>query len=115
MPYLERNGVRLHYEDNGPSGEEAAPVLITHGYASSTRAWTGQAQSLGKRYRIITWDMRGHADSDSPGDQAQYSEAETVADMAAILDHLGIEKAVISGLSLGGALGVRALRVRLER
>ena len=102
MPYLTRDGVRIHYEDNG----SGPPVLITHGYGSSTRAWAGQAKTLSDAYRIITWDMRGHADSDSPDDPAQYSEAETVADIAAILDHLGIEKAVISGLSLGGYMSL---------
>jgi pimeloyl-ACP methyl ester carboxylesterase len=102
MPYLTRDGVRIHYEDNG----HGDPVLITHGYASSTRAWDGQAKTLGKTHRIVTWDMRGHADTDSPEDPAQYSEKATVEDMAAILDHLGIEKAVISGLSLGGYMSL---------
>jgi pimeloyl-ACP methyl ester carboxylesterase len=111
MPYLTRDGVRIHYEDNG-SGD---PVLITHGYASSTRAWDGQAKTLGKQYRIVTWDMRGHADTDSPDAQEQYSEAATVEDMAAILDHLGIEKAVISGLSLGGYMSLAFYLAHPER
>src|SRR5690606_32356768 len=57
-------------------------------------------------YRVITWDMRGHGQSDSPEDQAAYSEAATVADMAAILDACGIERAVIGGLSLGGYMSL---------
>ena len=98
MPFLDRDGVRLHYEVAG-----AGPaVLITHGYASSTRAWTGQAEAFRERHKVITWDMRGHADSDSPPDPACYSEAHTVEDVAAILRACGETRAVISGLSLGG-------------
>ena len=102
MPYITRDGVRIHYEEAG----SGPPVLITHGYSSSTRAWEGQAKSLSDTYRIITWDMRGHAETDSPEEQEKYSEAATVDDMAALLDHLGIEKAVISGLSLGGYMSL---------
>lgn len=102
MPYIEREGVQIHYEAAG----SGPPVLITHGFGSSTKAWEGQAETLSDAYRIITWDMRGHAGTDSPVDPAQYSEAATVDDMAAILDHLGIEKAVIGGLSLGGYMSL---------
>ena len=102
MPYIEREGVQIHYEAAG----SGPPVLITHGFGSSTKAWEGQAETLSDAYRIITWDMRGHAGTDSPVDPAQYSEAATVDDMAAILDHLGIENAVIGGLSLGGYMSL---------
>ena len=102
MPYIEREGVQIHYEAAG----SGPPVLITHGFGSSTKAWEGQAETLSDAYRIITWDMRGHAGTDSPADPAQYSEAATVDDMAAILNHLGIEKAVIGGLSLGGYMSL---------
>jgi len=102
MPYIEREGVQIHYEAAG----SGPPELITHGFGSSTKAWEGQAETLSDAYRIITWDMRGHAGTDSPVDPAQYSEAATVDDMAAILDHLGIEKAVIGGLSLGGYMSL---------
>ena len=102
MPYIEREGVQIHYEAAG----SGPPVLITHGFGSSTKAWEGQAETLSDAYRIITWDMRGHAGTDSPVDPAQYSEAATVDDMAAILNHLGIEKAVIGGLSLGGYMSL---------
>jgi pimeloyl-ACP methyl ester carboxylesterase len=98
MPFLDRDGVKIHYEiaGSGPA------VLITHGYSSSARAWEGQVEALKGDYTVIIWDMRGHAQSDSPDDPALYSEAHTVADMAAILGACGVSKAVISGLSLGG-------------
>src|SRR5581483_1243498 len=57
-------------------------------------------------YRMITWDMRGHGLSDSPTDTAEYTEAKTVEDMAAILDACDVEQAVIGGLSLGGYMSL---------
>jgi len=102
MPFLERDGVRIFYEAAG----EGPPVLLSHGYSATSRMWRGQVEVLAPRYRIITWDMRGHGQSDSPDDPALYSEAATVADMAAILDALGIDTAVIGGLSLGGYMSL---------
>lgn len=102
MPFVERDGVRIFYEAAG----EGPPVLLSHGYSATSRMWRGQVEALAPRYRIITWDMRGHGQSDSPGDPALYSEAATVADMAAILDALGIDTAVIGGLSLGGYMSL---------
>ena len=102
MPKLNRNGVELYYEVRG----EGVPVLLSHGYSASADMWKGQLEPFAKRYRLITWDMRGHGRTDYPEDLAAYSEAETVADMAAILDAVGARKAVIGGLSLGGYMSL---------
>jgi pimeloyl-ACP methyl ester carboxylesterase len=111
MPKLNRNGVELYYEVHG----KGVPVLLTHGYGSSSHMWAGQTEPFSKDYQLITWDMRGHGKSDYPDDQAQYSEAETVADMAAILDALGHRKAVIGGLSLGGYMSLAFHLVHPDR
>jgi pimeloyl-ACP methyl ester carboxylesterase len=55
---------------------------------------------------LVTWDMRGHGRSDSPDDPARYSAEATVDDMAALLDAVGAERAVIGGLSLGGYMSL---------
>ena len=92
------NGIGIEYQDGG-----AGPaVLLGHGYSATGRMWDGQRATLGDRYRIVSWDMRGHGQSESPADPAQYSVAVTVADMRALLQHCGIERAVVGGLSLGG-------------
>jgi pimeloyl-ACP methyl ester carboxylesterase len=77
-------------------------VLLSHGYSATTAMWRGQVEAFSGDYRIIAWDMRGHGQSDSPDDPAEYSEAKTVEDVAAILRECGEERAVIGGLSLGG-------------
>ena len=80
MPTINRDGVNIYYEDHGTG----PAILLSHGYSSTTRMWTGQVEALQDRYRIITWDMRGHGQSDSPDEPNAYSEAATVDDMAAI-------------------------------
>ena len=102
MPKLNRDGVELYYEVHG----EGPPVLLTHGYSSSSHMWEGQVAPFAKHFKLITWDMRGHGKSDYPHDQGQYTEAATVADMAAILDAVGAKTAVIGGLSLGGYMSL---------
>jgi pimeloyl-ACP methyl ester carboxylesterase len=102
MPKLNRNGVELYYEVHG----EGTPVLLTHGYSSSSHMWEGQVGPFSKHYKLIIWDMRGHGHTDYPENQSAYTEAETVADMAAILDTVGAKTAVIGGLSLGGYMSL---------
>jgi pimeloyl-ACP methyl ester carboxylesterase len=102
MPKLNRDGVELYYEVHG----DGPPVLLTHGYSASADMWAGQIAPFSKHYKLITWDMRGHGRTDYPDDPAKYSEAETVADMAAILDAVGARTAVIGGLSLGGYMSL---------
>jgi pimeloyl-ACP methyl ester carboxylesterase len=96
------NGIEIDYEDSG----RGRPILLSHGYSATRRMWSGQHRALGDRYRVISWDMRGHGQTDSPDDPAQYSHALTVADMKALLEHLGIQRAVIGGLSLGGTMSL---------
>src|SRR5687768_7614506 len=92
------NGIEIEYQDGG----RGPAVLLGHGYSATGRMWDGQRAALGDRHRVVSWDMRGHGQTDSPPDPAQYSTALIVADMRALLQHLGIERAVIGGLSLGG-------------
>ena len=92
------NGIEIDYQDTG----RGRPVLLSHGYSATRRMWDGQHRALGDRYRVISWDMRGHGQTETLDDPAQYSADLTIADMRALLGHLGIERAVIGGLSLGG-------------
>ena len=96
------NGIQIEYQDGG----SGPAVLLTHGYSATGRMWDGQRQALGYRYRIISWDMRGHGQTDSPADPTQYSHALTVADMRALLQHHGVTRAVVGGLSLGGTMSL---------
>jgi pimeloyl-ACP methyl ester carboxylesterase len=105
MPYLDRAGTRIYYEiTEGPAGQ--TPLLLSHGYGASSGMWRPNVAALAAVRPVITWDMRGHGRSDSPDDPAQYGHAACVADMAALLDAAGTERAVLGGLSLGGFLSL---------
>jgi pimeloyl-ACP methyl ester carboxylesterase len=107
MPTIDRNGIAIHFEVHG-----AGPaILLTHGYSATLRMWDGQVEALAKDHSLILWDMRGHGQSDSPQTDSAYSEALTIEDMAALLDHLRCRRAVVGGLSLGGYMSL-AFHVR---
>jgi pimeloyl-ACP methyl ester carboxylesterase len=102
VPSIDRAGVSIHYEDHG----SGPPILLSRGYGATMRMWDGQLAAFADHWRLILWDMRGHGQSDDPRDPALYSQALSVADMGAILDACGVERAIIGGLSLGGVMSL---------
>ena len=111
MPKIDRDGVKIHYEVYG----SGTPLLLTHGYSSTAAMWQGQIAALSKNHKLVLWDMRGHGQSDYPDDPKAYSEALTVADMAALLDAVGANSAIVGGLSLGGYMSLAFYRAHPER
>ena len=111
MPKLNRDGINIYYEVHG----SGPVILLTHGYSATAQMWKGQIEPLTKKHTLVTWDMRGHGQSDYPADQSAYSEEATVGDMAAILDAVGAKKAIIGGLSLGGYMSLAFYRIHPER
>ncbi len=102
MAILDRDGVRIYYETHG----SGPALLLTHGYSATSQMWRPQIEALSREHTLILWDMRGHGQSDSPADDALYSERLTTQDMAALLDELGFATGVIGGLSLGGYMSL---------
>ena len=98
MPSVSIDGVRLSYEEAG----QGTPLVFVHEFAGSARSWQPQVQALARRYRTIAFDARGYPPSDVPGDPAAYSPAHAVGDIRGLLDHLGIARAHVCGLSMGG-------------
>lgn len=111
MPKLNRDGIQIYYEVHG----DGPVVLLTHGYSATAQMWKGQIAPLSRAHRLVLWDMRGHGQSDYPQDLSAYSEEATVGDMLALLDHLGAQKAVVGGLSLGGYMSMAFYRAHPER
>ena len=106
MPKLDRDGVNIYYEVHG----SGPPLLLTHGYSSTSAMWHGQVEALSKNHTLLLWDIRGHGQSDYPDNDAAYSEDLTVADMAALLDKIGAATAIVGGLSLGGYMSLAFYR-----
>ena len=111
MPKLVRDGVALYYEVHG----SGPALLLTHGFSATSQMWRGQVEVLARQHTVILWDMRGHGESDYPMDLAAYSEAHTVADMAALLDAVGAQQAIVGGLSLGGYMSLAFHRLHPAR
>jgi pimeloyl-ACP methyl ester carboxylesterase len=111
MPTLDRDGVKVHYEIHG----EGPVILLSHGYSATSEMWRGQIAALSRRHKLIVWDMRGHGQTDYPEDPSEYSEEKTVADMAALLDAVGSDSAIVGGLSLGGYMSLAFYLAHPER
>ncbi|HEU5017380.1 MAG TPA: alpha/beta hydrolase [Pseudolabrys sp.] len=99
MPYATTpDNVKLYYEEVG----QGTPIVFVHEFASDHRGWEPQMREFGKRYRCIAYSARGYIPSDVPSDPGVYTYKHVMADCIAVLDHLGIDKAHLIGLSMGG-------------
>jgi pimeloyl-ACP methyl ester carboxylesterase len=105
VPDVVVDGVAIHY-DATPPRPGRVPLVLTHGYASSAHMWAANLDALGRDRQVITWDVRGHGASASPPRPEEYTRDASVADLAAVLDAAGAERAVVGGLSLGGYLSL---------
>jgi 3-oxoadipate enol-lactonase len=112
MPYAEVNGQRIRYDDSGGDG----PVLIlSHGFLMDREMFLPQVDALAGEFRVVTWDERGFGETEFDG--APFTYWDSASDCLGLLDHLGVERAVLGGMSQGGFLSMRAallapLRVR---
>ncbi|MGH6968353.1 MAG: alpha/beta fold hydrolase [Stellaceae bacterium] len=99
MPFaVADDGVRLHYEEVG----YGRPLIFVHEFGGDLRSWEPQLRHFGRTYRCIAFNARGYPPSDVPEDVARYSVERAADDIAAVLDHLGIDRAHVVGLSMGG-------------
>jgi pimeloyl-ACP methyl ester carboxylesterase len=81
---------------------DGPPVVLLHGLACGQRMWFHQVRALRSRFRVITYDQRGHGGTDTPAAANGYSAALLARDLVGFLDALEIERAAIVGFSLGG-------------
>jgi len=85
--------------------------VLAYGIGGNTTMWDVNVPGLAARHRLILWEPRGHARSDAPADPAKYSFQRWALDLKAVLDHLGLRRAHLGGLSLGAGIVTRfALR-----
>jgi pimeloyl-ACP methyl ester carboxylesterase len=95
---IDSNGLRLYVEETGTG----TPIVFVHEFAGDCRSWEPQVRYLSRRYRCITYNARGYPPSDVPEDPDQYSATHAVNDLANVVLQLGLDKAHIVGLSMGG-------------
>ncbi|MBV1798663.1 alpha/beta fold hydrolase [Siccirubricoccus sp. G192] len=98
MPYAPSEGARLYYEEAGTGH----PIIFVHEFGADHREWEDQMRFFSREYRCIAYAARGYTPSDVPEDPALYGQEHAVNDIAAVLRHLGIPRAHVAGLSMGG-------------
>lgn len=103
MPTERLNGIQIYWQERG----DGFPVVMTHGLGDCAELWDPLAEALAGRYRVVSWDMRGHYRTEAPDDLALYTQDIVVEDLRALCDHLGIQRAVFGGHSLGGYTALR--------
>lgn len=96
--YAEVNGTRLYYDVSG----DGPPLVLVHGRGLDRRMWDDQLAPLAERFRVIRYDVRAHGRSALPG-ETPFRHAD---DLRALLDRLGVERADVVGLSMGGRIAV---------
>jgi pimeloyl-ACP methyl ester carboxylesterase len=109
MPYVEREGQRVFFEESG----SGPPVVLGHSFLCSGKMWEKQVPALAETHRVVNIDFRGHGRSGEVS--SRISLYDLVDDTLAVLDHLGIERAVWAGLSIGGMVAMRAALVAPQR
>lgn len=111
MPFVDANGIRLHYEAVG----SGPPVVFCHEYASDARAWEAQLRFFGSRYRAIAYNGRGYPPSTVPQDDSDWLHHHLINDLAGLLDALDIERAHIVGQATGGNVALNFAIAHPER
>lgn len=92
------DGVDLYYEVTG----SGVPIVFVHEFAGDMQSWEYQVRHFARWYRCLAFNARGYPPSAVPADVSSYSQDRAVADIVTVMDHAGIDRAHIVGLSMGG-------------
>jgi pimeloyl-ACP methyl ester carboxylesterase len=105
VPYARSSdGIKLYYEEHGRTG---TPLVLAYGIGGNADMWDVNVPALAAAHRLILWEPRGHARSESPEDPALYSFSRWALDLKDVLDHLRLRRAHVGGLSLGAGIATR--------
>jgi 3-oxoadipate enol-lactonase len=111
MKFVKANGLAIHYLDQGR--RDAPPVVFINSLGCDLRIWTEVAAILAPEFRVITYDNRGHGLSESGPDRCEM--ADYAHDLMGLLDRVGVGRATIVGLSIGGMIAQEFYRQRPDR
>ena len=96
--FVDSDGVKIHYVTAG----EGPLVVLLHGFPDFWYTWRQQMPALARHFKVVAVDLRGYNKSDQPEGVENYSIEKLVADVKAVIDHMGAEKATIVGHDWGG-------------
>lgn len=103
------NGITLAFSDQGTG----LPLVFLHAFPLNRTMWSEQEHALSSQFRVITIDLRGHGESDSP--LWRYSLDQAADDVCGLLDHLSIRHTIVVGLSMGGYIAFAFYRKYADR
>ncbi len=101
MASIDSKGVQIYYEDFG----SGMPIVFVHGLGIDRRIFNYQVEALKDKFRLVTFDLRGHGKSDAP--ETGYSYNHFAEDLKNLIEHLDLKDFHLVGLSMGGAVAVR--------
>ena len=110
MSFASINNQKIYFEDSGGNGP---PVILGHGFLMDHEMFAPQIAALAPEFRLITWDERGFGKTEFDGKPFTYWDS--ARDCLDLLDHLGIRRAVVGGMSQGGYLSLRVALTAPER
>ncbi len=102
MPVCQVGDININYRVYG----KGFPLVLIHPFSASLEFWAPQIEKLSPGYQVIACDVRGHGLSSAPAGEDNYTLDILVEDLHHLLEHLGVAKACIGGLSLGGAITI---------
>jgi pimeloyl-ACP methyl ester carboxylesterase len=102
--FLKRAGVRLAHFETGPANPRTPPLVLVNGWTGDHRIFTPQIAHFGQTRRVVAINLRGHGDSDAP--KQDYTMAGFADDIAWQCEQLGLQRPVVIGHSLGGAIAL---------
>lgn len=105
------NNLTVGYTDEGP--DNAPTIIFIHGFPFNRAMWTAQVEMLKDSFRVISYDVRGHGESDIGS--TQFSINLFVGDLIHFMDTLNIKATVVCGLSMGGYIALRAMELHPTR
>jgi pimeloyl-ACP methyl ester carboxylesterase len=116
MPNVAVNGTEISYADTGGDGPV---VVLSHGILMDQSMFAAQVEALAPEFRVIVWDQRGHgADQRGQGGtpaRGPFSYWDSARDLLGLLDHAGVQRAVLGGTSQGGFVSLRAALLAPDR
>lgn len=110
MAFADVNGQRIAYDDTGGNGPA---VVLGHGFLMDRSMFEPQVAALAPDHRVITWDERAFGETEWDGKPFTYWDS--AKDCLGLMDHLGLDRAVVGGMSQGGFLSLRAALLAPER
>jgi len=100
--FANSNGVKIHYARLGPKNQQAPLIVMIHGFPDFWYTWRDQMEALADKYDVVAIDQRGYNLSDKPKGVENYDVSLLVGDVAAVIKHLGRDKAIVVGHDWGG-------------